>query len=625
MFGFIRSLCKTLCTALPFFLLCFFAFAHPIHADENFAISLHSTYTVTLTGNTIVEQKFTLTNKKPTLFAKQYAVEFGSSKLKNVRVFDDKGQIPANVVINENKTSIGITFDDKVVGEGKGRSFTIQFQTPDAAIITGNILEVYVPKLSNAKEYQSYGVTIKTPAKYGQPVRVTPSTYSLGNSDGFVVLNFAQIGSDSISALFGEKQVYHYRLKYELDNPTNNIGIIQIALPPDTARQKMEYSSLDPEPKEMQRDEDGNWIATYEIEAQKNLDVTLNGKAVVTLEPVNQINLQAPVPSYVSAQRYWDTQDGRIMDLAQKYKTPKEIYDYVTTTLSYNYEKVNGSVERIGAAAILNNPKNAVCQEFTDLFIAISRSAGIPARRAAGYAFTENSRLRPLSLVEDVLHAWPEYYDAAKNDWVPIDPTWGNTTGGINYFDQFDFNHLVFAINGASSTTPYPAGSYKRSEEPGKNVYVEFGTDAKITQPNLTTRVYRNRDLWSMLTDQYTLEITNNTGVASYSLPVELKTANTQLVAKPESMSLDYLLPFQTRSLRFQVSNKNMFQAQPFDLTVSVQGLSSSHALQAGLTIQDLSHSPVIAIGLGTCLVLVAFFTWRLLVSRRPGYRPVRR
>jgi transglutaminase-like putative cysteine protease len=603
----------------------FFTQTSPAQADENFAISLHSTYTVTQSGSTIVEQKFTLKNKKPTLFAKQYAVEFGSSKLKNVRVFDDKGQINANVVNNENKTSIGITFDDKIVGEGKGRSFTIRFETADSAIITGNILEVYVPRLSNAKEYESYSVTLRTPARYGQPVRVTPHTYAVSATDSMVVLDFAQVANQSISALFGEKQVYHYRLNYELDNPTNSVGIIQVALPPDTGRQKIEYSSLEPTPKDIQRDEDGNWIATYEIAAQKNLDVIVTGKAIVTLEPDNTLNLAKPSANYLGAQKYWETEDARIKDLAQKYSTPKDIYDYVTGVLSYNYSKVNGDATRLGAAAILNDPKNAVCQEFTDLFIAISRAAGIPARRATGYAFTENSRLRPLSLVEDVLHAWPEYYDSSKNDWIPIDPTWGHTTGGINYFDQFDFNHLVFAINGASSSTPYPAGAYKRTEQPTKNVFVEFGTDATISPVTLSTTVSRKTDFWSLITRRYSVEVTNSAGVAAYNIPLHFTTDALAVNIQPEETTLDYILPFQTRTIEIQVSTQQWYKPQPFDLTVSVQGLSSTHALQAGLTIRDFSHSPFITIGVVSCVGFIIFFTWRLLVSRRPGYRSVRR
>jgi len=59
----------------------------------------------------------------------------------------------------------------------------------------------------------------------------------------------------------------------------------------------------------------------------------------------------------------------------------------------------------------LDNTTNAVCLEYTDLFVTLARAAGIPSRSIEGFAYTKNSRLRPLSLVDDVLHAWVQYYD----------------------------------------------------------------------------------------------------------------------------------------------------------------------------------------------------------------------
>jgi hypothetical protein len=613
---------------LRFFLLAgvlLFMVAAPVRADENFGVSLHSIYTVTQSGSTVVEQRFTLTNKKPTLFAKQYAIEFGSGKLKNVRVYDDSGTLPANVVTGENKTSIGLTFNDKIVGEGKTRTFTIQFETPDATVITGNVLEVYVPKLTNAEQYDSYDVTLRTPLRYGRPVRVSPQAFTLGTSNAYTELQFQNLGKESVSALFGEKQVFHYTLRYDLENSTNNIGIAQIALPPDTSRQKMEYFSLEPKPKEINRDADGNWIATYEIAAEKTLNVELSGKAVITLEPSQNINLPEPTHDLLQEQKFWETQNTQITELSKKYSTPKDIYHYVVSTLTYNYKKVEGNVERMGALAALNDPTNAACQEFTDLFIAMSRAAGVPARRATGYAYTENNRLRPLSLIEDILHAWPEYYDAEKKDWVPVDPTWGNTTGGINYFDQFDFNHLVFAINGTSSTTPYSAGAYKLENQQGKNVFVEFGTDAAISDPSITKKVFRKPGLLSLFTNRYILELTNNTGAAVYSVPVQIVSNKNGVTPFPGMFEVDYLLPFQKRTFEFRLDGGNWFQPTTVDLTVSVQGLSSSHALQIGFTPKELLTSPIIAVGLGACLVIIALLTWSLLVSRRPRQRPLRR
>src|SRR5205085_322452 len=145
---------------------------------------------------------------------------------------------------------------------------------------------------------------------------------------------------------------------------------------------------------------------------------------------------------------YWQTNDPAIKALGQELKTPKDIYEYVVKTLSYDFTRVTDDKPRLGAALALKNPTSAVCREFTDLFIAIARSAGIPAREVDGFAYTENAKQRPLSLVKDILHAWPEYYDTNKKTWVMVDPTWGSTTGGIDYFQVLDLDHFAFAIKG---------------------------------------------------------------------------------------------------------------------------------------------------------------------------------
>src|SRR5258708_31666912 len=123
----------------------FFFSMRPAFAHDNFDVSLSSLYTVNENGNTSVQQKFSLVNKKATVFAKEYGLEVSTTKLRNVRVFDDHGDVPSNVTVGKNKTTIAINFPDKIVGEGKGRSFTIQFDNPDTALISGNVLQVDVP------------------------------------------------------------------------------------------------------------------------------------------------------------------------------------------------------------------------------------------------------------------------------------------------------------------------------------------------------------------------------------------------------------------------------------------------------------------------------------------------
>jgi hypothetical protein len=68
------------------------------------------------------------------------------------------------------------------------------------------------------------------------------------------------------------------------------------------------------------------------------------------------------------------------------------------------------------------------CNEHAQLYIALARAAGIPARIAAGLAYIDG---------KFYYHAWPEVYLA---DWVPVDPTFGQFPA--------DAAHLRFTIGG---------------------------------------------------------------------------------------------------------------------------------------------------------------------------------
>ncbi|GAC1299445.1 MAG: hypothetical protein NVSMB20_22790 [Bradyrhizobium sp.] len=68
------------------------------------------------------------------------------------------------------------------------------------------------------------------------------------------------------------------------------------------------------------------------------------------------------------------------------------------------------------------------CNEHTHLFVALARSAGIPARVAAGLAYVNG---------KFYYHAWPEVY---LSDWVAVDPTFGQFPA--------DAAHLRFVVGG---------------------------------------------------------------------------------------------------------------------------------------------------------------------------------
>ncbi len=231
-------------------------------------------------------------------------------------------------------------------------------------------------------------------------------------------------------------------------------------------------------------DIDGNWIAEYPMQAAQRMDVVVSGRAEVKLYPKEEEVSQANLLNYLSERPYWETKNPQIDKLAKELKTPEAIYKYVVNTLKYDFSRVTDNKERLGAVKALENKNSAVCREFTDLFIALARAANIPAREINGFAYTENSRQKPVSLVKDILHAWPEYYDADKKVWIMVDPTWGSATGGIDYFSTFDFDHLAFVIKGNDSSSPIPAGDYTlENGKDIKDVRVSFADGAFDSEP----------------------------------------------------------------------------------------------------------------------------------------------
>ncbi len=541
----------------------------PAQAQSNsdyFNTKLHTTVTVNNAGQSRVKHEFTIINKTPTTYISQYGLKISSAELKNVTVISDGKSIESEVVFikagqqsGPGQTSIGVTFPEKLVGEGKTRNFTISYTHPDAAVISGSVLEVALPPQANPQDYSTYTVTLITPAKFGGPIRTTPINHNFTASGSQIVTSFERGEERGVFALFGSEQLFDLDLTYHLENSTNNPGITQIALPPDTTFQKIYYHLLDPKPEKIELDLDGNWIATYKLPAGSDTVVNLLATVKLTLEPNESVPVSKPNDDLLKAQEYWPVNHSDLKKLTQDYTTAKEINDFVVNSLNYNTDIALGLPERLGAIGAINNPDDAVCQEFTDLFITLARGAGIYSRRITGYAHSQNSELRPLSLVEDILHSWPDYYNQEEQRWTPIDPTWEDTTGGVDYFHQVDLNHIVFAINGQNSVTPHPAGSYKKQDFAGKTVLVEFGTSFPEQFSDIKLGIKPRKIMGLNIPGFYTLEITNQTGAAQYNLPLQVTSASSQIISPQNIDEIEALLPFQTQNISLKIESSAGF------------------------------------------------------------------
>lgn len=123
-------------------------------------------------------------------------------------------------------------------------------------------------------------------------------------------------------------------------------------------------------------------------------------------------------------------------------KQARVFYDYAAEELIYTYNRDNW-----GAQAALGE-MGADCSEYTDLMMALSRSAGIPARYYEGLLYVENKE----NEIPQIEHAWLDVYLPGAG-WVPMDPTLGRSRlHRETHFAQYTPDHIIITTGRNPST-----------------------------------------------------------------------------------------------------------------------------------------------------------------------------
>ncbi|MEX1061917.1 MAG: transglutaminase family protein, partial [Patescibacteria group bacterium] len=387
---------------------------------------------------------------------------------------------------------------------------------------------------------------------------------------------------------FGAFQLYKLTLSYHLKNPSIGLGYTEIALPPDIAGyQRISQLSLLPAPNSLRVDEDGNYLARYNLGPFERKDVAWVGYLALyypprsfTSQKISAIE-EGLIKSFTGEDSYWETADLAVKAQAARLVDPKKsasqnaeaIYKFVSQTLSYDYEKLaSGELVRLGAKTALEEKTTAVCMEYTDLFIALARAGGLPAREVNGYAYTADDTNRPLSLKireGDVLHAWPQVY-LPGTGWVMIDPTWASTSGS-DYFAAFDLSHLAFVVKGQDSQYPLPAGSYK-TDGSQEDVAVEFSQDAAIVEeaPKLEISIEFSRFAVSPFGSSARVTVKNVGTSTSFSSHLRVKTSI--LSPSPTQIELGTLPPSSQVEKEITLTPAKAFTKGEETLEVTVKG-----------------------------------------------------
>lgn len=573
-------------------------FAAPA-AAKDFSSFYKVTYEFYSSGEAEVTQEISLVNIASNLYVSQYSLSNMGSNISKIEAYDKVGPLKIKSEIKDETTIINLNFNENVVGKDKVLSFILKYRISNMAKKEGNLWQISVPKLANQENIDEYQLIAKIPLGFGKMSVVNPTPKSYESDGKFHLLTFGKedISLFGVAATFGQYQTFDFKIIYDVGNDESYEIIEKIAVPPDTSYQTVYFSSLNPEPIDVQIDNDGNWLASYLLPPKEKFKIEVAGKVNIYAQPKKRITTLTRKDKYLSATKFWEANDEKIMTLARRLKTPENIYKFVVDSLSYDYQGVENNVTRKGALFSLEKPKEATCTQFTDLFVALTRAAGIPSREQEGYALVNNSRLKEISAEKDLLHAWPEYFDEERGGWIMVDPTWGNTSGGIDYFEKFDMSHFTFVIHGEDDSLPYSPGSYKESGSKEKQILVTLGNEEVYpATPLLAIEEVIYPTVYSMKKNRFRFVFRNMNGSSIYMGKLSL---SSPADVSPKEWFFEIIPPFARFSADFVFKPKEILK----DYSTMMNFQLNNQKISYNIKVRSLMLR--LFVGGGTAIILI--------------------
>jgi transglutaminase-like putative cysteine protease len=193
-------------------------------------------------------------------------------------------------------------------------------------------------------------------------------------------------------------------------------------------------------------DQYGNHFARYEffnLAGGDQIEIHISYEITVNALSYSLDNCQGQnISELTSPERYLESDSYEIMSLAQQISigsnNPSEqshsFYDYVGNEFkAWVYH-----ADDMGALYAAQN-LTGDCTEFSDLFIALNRAAGIPAQFLEGVVCCTENGYDP----SENKHDWAKVYLPGIG-WVPVDPTFGRDPSSRNqYFASLPADHII--------------------------------------------------------------------------------------------------------------------------------------------------------------------------------------
>ncbi|KXK26968.1 MAG: Transglutaminase-like superfamily protein [candidate division WS6 bacterium OLB20] len=467
---------KLAAVPISFCILAAAAVLSPVLAGE-FDVVIDRTYTVESGGAITVVETHRVTNNSENLLISRTNEEtfqipvVGDNEpalqqsVQTAVITAEGATLNPNIVYKERFAELRVPYP-RELRRGQTLEFTLQYTNFGLVEKSGALFDIYAPgfvedfKFSQGLTDVRYNTTFRLASGLPENNFIIPDPASNQVSGGYRVVTFTQeslIGR-TVWIQMGRTQFYSFNITQVAPaTDSRNSGYMneyRIVLPRSIDEveimQNVYFTSITPDPFQVLEDSEGNLIGYFKVPSHENTRIVVEGYAEVAAKEeeirpdiagtLAEITADQ-VMEYTGPAEFWEVGAPQIQSLAADlrgsemnvYEIVEDTYRHVVDTIDYSEIKRFGINERQGALKTLNGGA-AVCMEYSDLFLTLTRAQGIPARAAFGYGY--DSRL-PDNQQE--AHQWVQVFMPGSGKWVSVDVTWGESGpaligGDLNHF-----------------------------------------------------------------------------------------------------------------------------------------------------------------------------------------------
>lgn len=551
-------------------LFCHFSLKIALAAElPKFDLKTETIYQYVDAGKTKVTINYSLTNLSSAFFASQYAVQINSgTDIRNLKAFDSGGALTIESKVDGNKPKEIVTFKSPVAGIGKVQKWTVSYESSNLIKKNSSLIQVMLPPPAVDEFTTDYSVVLKIPETIARPVSVNPPAGK--TQAGQLTWTKSDLKNSGIYSVFStQKKVtpfisYDFKINYNVTNPKLVPVNVEVPLPPDTSYQKIFLQELNPRPLDVRVDNDGNWLAKYYLGSNAKVEITAKGQVALFQKPtVTTFTPKPDLKKLVRPDQFWEVDNTGIMAEAKKYESVRAIYEGVLANLKNRDIEKSPDARRAGAQYTLLVGKSASGQDYTDLFIALSRAQNVPAREVIGI-------IPSSSLTSSLqLQSWAEYYQSESNSWRMVDPSLEAATKGLNYFSDWDLNHFALIIRGESSVKPFfpnfsPKDSFNVSVTPSESD-LDIFSQPKV---NLHPDIPRSATAGFPIAGKLFVE---NAGPTAHNSEIIQLTSSDFSILTP-TFKTEILPPFASRILDIKIQSSNWLSSTNGKITLEASG-----------------------------------------------------